>query len=87
DSFSRCLALGDDFIPKPIEKSVLQAKIQAHYRIVKMHQQLILQRDQLQIFQDQVQRDYSVAESIFSTLAEEMSAQSEPIYGTHYISA
>lgn len=86
DSFSRCLALGDDFIPKPIEKSVLLAKIQAHYRIVKMHQQLILQRDQLQIFQDQVQHDYSVAESIFSNLVEEMSAQIEPIYGIHYIS-
>lgn len=51
-----------------------------------MHQQLISQRDQLQTFQDQVQHDYSVAESIFSNLVEEMSTQIDPIYGIHYIS-
>lgn len=86
DSFAQCLSLGDDFIPKPIEKKVLLAKINAHFRIAKLHQELALQHEQLKKFQEQVQYDYQVAESIFSNIVDEMNAQTAPLFGVDYIS-
>ncbi|MCC4235897.1 SpoIIE family protein phosphatase [Vibrio anguillarum] len=86
DSFERCLSLGDDFILKPVERSVLLAKVQAHYRIVKMHNEVTQQRDKLNYFNEQVQYDYAIAESIFTNLMEEMSAKVNNIYGISYIS-
>ena len=87
ESFARCLSLGDDFILKPVEKRVLLAKIQAHFRIVQMHQQLRQQRDQLQAYHDRVQQEYAIAESISHHLMDEMSVQIEPIYGIHSMSS
>lgn len=86
DSFERCLSLGDDFILKPVERNVLIAKVQAHYRTVRMHREVKEQRDQLQHFREQVQYDYAISESIFSNLMEEMSAQVEHLFGIEYIS-
>ncbi|WP_295899056.1 fused response regulator/phosphatase [uncultured Vibrio sp.] len=85
-SYERCLALGDDFIAKPVERNVLIAKVQAHYRIVKIYKEVINQRDQLSHFHEQVQYDYSISESIFANLMEEMSSQVSHIYGVNYIS-
>lgn len=86
DSFERCLTYGDDFILKPVERNVLIAKVQAHYRTVKMHKEVTEQRDQLQHFREQVQYDYAISESIFSNLMKEMSAQVEHLFGIEYIS-
>lgn len=86
DSFERCLSLGDDFILKPVERSVLLAKVQAHHRVVKMHNEVMEQRDQLQRFREQVQYDFAISESIFSNLMEEMGEQVEHIFGIEYIS-
>ena len=86
DSFERCLALGDDFVLKPVERSVLLAKVQAHFRIVRMHNEVITQRDELSQFHEQVRYDYAMAESIFSNLKEEMSSQVKHIFGIDYIS-
>ncbi|WP_406734117.1 fused response regulator/phosphatase [Vibrio scophthalmi] len=86
DSFERCLALGDDFVLKPVERSVLLAKVQAHFRIVRMHNEVISQRDELSQFHEQVRYDYAMAESIFSNLKEEMSSQVKHIFGIDYIS-
>ncbi|MGC9491301.1 fused response regulator/phosphatase [Vibrio genomosp. F10] len=85
-SYERCLNLGDDFISKPFERTVIHAKIQAHYRIVKIHKEVVRQRDELSHFHEQVQYDYSISESIFSNLVEEMSAQTSHIFGVNYIS-
>ncbi|PMK01186.1 fused response regulator/phosphatase [Vibrio sp. 10N.261.55.A7] len=85
-SYERCLALGDDFIAKPVERNVIIAKVQAHYRIVKIHKEVINQRDQLSHFHEQVQYDYSISESIFANLMEEMSSQVSHIFGVNYIS-
>lgn len=86
DSFERCLALGDDFVLKPVERSVLLAKVQAHFRIVRMHNEVITQRDELSQFHEQVRYDYAMAESIFSNLKDEMSSQVNHIFGIDYIS-
>ncbi|WP_114764938.1 ATP-binding SpoIIE family protein phosphatase [Vibrio rhodolitus] len=86
DSFERCLSLGDDFVLKPVESSVLLAKVQAHYRIVTMHNEVMAQRDELSLFHEQVRYDYAIAESIFSNLKDEMSAQVKHVYGIDYIS-
>ncbi|MDA0128138.1 SpoIIE family protein phosphatase [Vibrio sp. MarTm2] len=85
-SFENCLHYGDDFILKPVERSVLLAKVQAHYRIVRMHNEVTEQRDELRHFHEQVRYDYAIAESIFSNLMEEMSSQVNNIYGINYIS-
>lgn len=85
-SFERCLAYGDDFILKPVERSVLIAKVQAHYRIVRMHNEVMEQRDELSQFHEQVRYDYAIAESIFSNLMNEMSSQVQNIYGINYLS-
>ncbi|MFB9216154.1 SpoIIE family protein phosphatase [Vibrio sinaloensis] len=85
-SFERCLKYGDDFILKPVERSVLLGKVQAHYRIVRMHNEVMQQRDELRQFHEQVRYDYAIAESIFSNLMEEMSSQVKNIYGINYIS-
>ena len=86
DSFERSLALGDDFILKPVERSVLVAKVQAHHRIVTMHKEVLNQRDELQHFHEHVKYDYAIAESIFTNLMDEMSSQVNHIYGLNYIS-
>ncbi len=86
DSFERCLALGDDFVLKPVESSVLLAKVQAHYRIVTMHNEVMAQRDELSLFHEQVRYDYAIAESIFSNLKQEMSDQVSHVFGIDYIS-
>ncbi|WP_341663556.1 fused response regulator/phosphatase [Vibrio sp.] len=84
DSFEKCLTVGDDFIPKPVERSVLIAKVQAHYRIVKIHNQVKEQRDELRRFHEQVRYDYAIAESIFSNLMDEMDSQLNDIYGIYH---
>ncbi|MDC5818831.1 SpoIIE family protein phosphatase [Vibrio europaeus] len=85
-SFERCLTVGDDFILKPVERSVLIAKVQAHCRIVRMHNEVKEQRDELSQFREQVSYDYAIAESIFSNLMHEMSSQVKNIYGINYLS-
>ncbi|NVD08643.1 fused response regulator/phosphatase [Vibrio sp. JPW-9-11-11] len=85
-SFERCLNYGDDFILKPIERSVITSKVQAHYRIVRMHNQVMEQRDELSQFHEQVRYEYAIAESIFSNLMLEMSSQVQNIYGINYLS-
>ena len=86
DSFERCLSLGDDFVLKPVERSVLLAKVQAHFRIVRMHNEVMSQRDELSHFHEQVRYDYAISESIFSNLKDEMSSQVKRIFGVDYIS-
>lgn len=86
NSFQRCLSYGDDFILKPVERNVLVAKVLAHYRIVRMHNEVMAQRDELKHFHEQVEYDYAIAESIFSNLMTEMSAQVKNIYGINYLS-
>ncbi len=71
DSFGRCLLYGDDFILKPVGRSTLIAKVQAHYRTAKIHNEVARQRDELSVFREQVKYDYAIAESIFANLMEE----------------
>ncbi|SON52232.1 SpoIIE family protein phosphatase [Vibrio tapetis] len=75
DSFGRCLFYGDDFILKPVGRSTLLAKVQAHYRIAKMHNEVSQQRDELSHFHEQVKYDYAMSESIFTNLIEEMTRE------------
>nr|WP_282437279.1 fused response regulator/phosphatase [Vibrio amylolyticus] len=85
-SYERCLTHGDDFIGKPVERNVLISKVQAHYRIVKIYREMVQQRDELSTFHEQVQYDYSISESIFTNLMDEMSSQVSHISGIDYIS-
>lgn len=85
-SFEQCLSLGDDFILKPVDRNVIQAKVQAHCRIARMHNQVKVQRDELEVYRSHVEYEHSVAESIFENLKQEMSAHLECISGIDYLS-
>lgn len=85
-SFEQCLSLGDDFILKPVEKSVIQAKVQAHFRISHMHNEVKQQRDELKQFHELIEYEHSVADSIFSNLKNEMNLHLKNISGVDYLS-
>jgi CheY-like chemotaxis protein/anti-sigma regulatory factor (Ser/Thr protein kinase) len=85
-SFERCLILGDDFILKPVKRSVLVLKVQAHARISKMHNTMKDQHDKLESFQKSVEYDFMIAESIFNIFSEELTAHAEHIKGVNHLS-
>lgn len=86
-SFGQCLTYGDDFIPKPVQRNVLLAKVQAHVRIAKMYNDMARQRAELSRFQEQVRYDYTIAESIFTNLKQGMDSNLESVSGVDYFSS
>ncbi|MCE0495275.1 ATP-binding SpoIIE family protein phosphatase [Vibrio salinus] len=85
-SFEKCLTFGDDFILKPFDSSVIKAKVFAHHRIVKMHNEVKAQRDELRQFHDHIRYEHAIAESIFNNLKEDMNAYFGCISGIEYVS-
>lgn len=69
DMLTRCLnAGGDDFVPKPVNESVLIAKINAHYRSIDNHRQLTHANKQLDLHNSQVKREHDIVESVFKNV-------------------
>lgn len=63
---ARCLdAGGDDFVPKPINESVLLAKIKAHSRTRDLYQKLQQAHLQLEYHQKVMEREHNIIERIF----------------------
>ncbi|EJU9785479.1 TPA: response regulator [Vibrio vulnificus] len=87
ESFGKCLTFGDDFIPKPVQRNVLLAKVQAHVRIAKMYNEVAKQRSELSHFHEQVRYDYTIAESIFANLKQEMEGCLDVVSGVDYFSS
>uniref|UniRef100_UPI00387F9F99 ATP-binding SpoIIE family protein phosphatase n=1 Tax=Pseudoalteromonas mariniglutinosa TaxID=206042 RepID=UPI00387F9F99 len=70
-SFERCLAVGgDDFIQKPIDDVILNAKIKAHSRTRKLSQKAHIQNLQLEYHQNQIEREHEIVERIFNNALE-----------------
>lgn len=69
-SFEYCLSIGDDFIQKPFESIVLQAKIKAHCRIRKLSEKSDEQKKLLQYHHNQIAREYEIVEHIFKNALE-----------------
>ncbi len=70
DALVSCLAAGgDDFLSKPYNPIILQAKIQAFQRMQEMHQTLQSQRDLIASQHQRMIRDQEMAKIIFDRVA------------------
>lgn len=67
---ARCLeAGGDDFLVKPYNRVILEAKINAFNRMRKMHRVLSDQRDQIRRQHEQLVEEQTVARRVFDNVA------------------
>lgn len=65
-SLTKCLSIGgDDFLSKPINEQVLQAKIKAHSRIKDLTEQLKQQNKELTRLHQFTVREHEIAKSVF----------------------
>lgn len=70
DSLARCLdAGGDDFLSKPYNRVILQAKIKAFSRMREMHSTLQQQRDKIARYNDHLLNEQEVAKRVFDKVA------------------
>ncbi|MFT7128242.1 MAG: CheY-like chemotaxis protein [Gammaproteobacteria bacterium] len=70
DSLARCLdAGGDDFLTKPYNSVILQAKINAFIRMREMHSTVQKQRDEIAIHNSHLLHQQDVAKRIFDRIA------------------
>lgn len=67
-SLTKCLAIGgDDFLSKPINEQVLQAKIKAHSRIKDLNEQLNRQNAKLTKLHQLTEREHRIAKTVFES--------------------
>jgi CheY-like chemotaxis protein len=69
DSLVKCVESGgDDFLTKPYNRVILQAKIKALERIRRLYEQNTEQKNILSQYHERTERDQKVAEKIYSNL-------------------
>ncbi|MCP5018327.1 MAG: fused response regulator/phosphatase [Ketobacter sp.] len=67
-SLTKCLSIGgDDFLSKPINEQVLQAKIKAHTRIKDLTEQLKRQNKELTLMHQFTLREHEIAKNVFDS--------------------
>ncbi|PCI43550.1 MAG: fused response regulator/phosphatase [Moraxellaceae bacterium] len=70
DSLARCLDVGgDDFLSKPYNRVILQAKITAFNRMRLLHSTVQAQRDQIVLHNEQLMHEQEVAKKVFDNIA------------------
>ncbi|GAB1258087.1 two-component system response regulator HsbR [Aurantivibrio plasticivorans] len=70
ESLVKCLdAGGDDFLQKPYNRVILQAKIKSFNRMREMHRTMLEQRDQIQIHNNHLIQEQTVAKQVFDNVA------------------
>jgi len=71
DSLTRCLDVGgDDFLNKPFDRVILQAKIKAHSRIRDLSKKTFEQKKQLDFYRLKTEREHLIVEHIFERALE-----------------
>lgn len=66
EMLANCLkAGGDDFIPKPVNKQVLTAKLQSHYRLISMYRLLQENNNTLKQYRYQMDRELDILDCVF----------------------
>lgn len=69
DSLRKCIASGgDDFLTKPYNRVLLQAKINALERIKKLQNTILAQRDELAYYKKKTEREYEITKSILANI-------------------
>jgi len=70
-SFEKCLEVGgDDFIHKPFDKVILNAKIKAHRRTRELSKKANQQKQLLEYHHNQIEREHEIVEHIFNNSLE-----------------
>ncbi len=70
DSLVKCLdAGGDDFLSKPYNKVILQAKISAFARMRSMQTTILSQRDKIAQHNNELIREQNIAKAVFDNIA------------------
>jgi len=70
DSLVKCLeAGGDDFLSKPYNRFIIQAKIKAFKRMREMHVTLHRQRDEIVLHNEHLLQEQTVAKQVFDNIA------------------
>jgi len=70
DSRAGCLSAGgDDFMTKPYNRIILQAKITAFSRMRNMHSTLYRQKDQIELHNQHLIQEQEIAKKIFDNVA------------------
>ncbi|NGZ05503.1 MAG: fused response regulator/phosphatase [Magnetococcales bacterium] len=69
---------GDDFLTKPFNRTILQAKIGAMERIRQLHARLTLQKEELEQHQERVHQELEVGRHIFSHIVSAGHLQDAP---------
>jgi DNA-binding response OmpR family regulator len=70
ESLVRCLdAGGDDFLSKPYNRVILQAKIKAFNRMRELHSTMLTQRDQIVKYNNRLLQEQTVAKHVFDNVA------------------
>lgn len=66
DILIKCLnAGGDDFVPKPVNESILLSKINAHARNIENYKQLLEAHNTLEMHNKNIRREHEIVENIF----------------------
>ncbi len=69
-SLVKCLdAGGDDFLSKPYNRVILQAKIKAFNRMREMHATMLEQKDQIMLHNQHLIQEQTVAKQVFDNIA------------------
>jgi two-component system, HptB-dependent secretion and biofilm response regulator len=70
ESLVQCLdAGGDDFLSKPYNRVILQAKIKSFNRMREMHSTMLAQRDQIIQYNNHLLQEQAVAKHVFDNVA------------------
>ncbi len=78
DVLVQCLdAGGDDFVPKPINESVLLSKVKAHSRNQETYNRLLQAHEQLERYRQSVEREHSIVEHVFTNGLERIKTRSD----------
>lgn len=71
ESLVQCIdAGGDDFLTKPFNRTILQAKIDAMERIRRLHGELRRQKEKVERHQEQLQQEMEVGQHLFSKIVQ-----------------
>jgi len=68
-ALAKCLEVGgDDFLTKPYNKIILQAKIKALERVKQLYDEVMNQRNEIQFFTEHMIREQEVAKRVFDNI-------------------